>query len=73
MAAWLPDPQWVAAGTPRAPVSIPITLAQVKKGLAPAEYTVRTIPALARKLTAWVDYCDGERPLADAIRRLDKV
>ena len=60
-------------GRPGAPVSMPLTWSQVKKGLDPAKYTVRTVPALVKKLTAWEDYCDGERPLADAIKRLGKV
>ncbi len=57
-------------GRPGAPVSMPLTWSQVKKGLDPAIYTVRTVPALVRKLEAWEDYCDGERPLANAIKRL---
>ncbi|MBI1684097.1 DNA ligase D [Caulobacter hibisci] len=60
-------------GRPGAPVSMPITWTQVKKGLDPARYTLRTVPALVAKLTAWEDYCDGERPLEPAIRRLGKV
>ena len=60
-------------GRPGAPVSMPVTWAQVKKGLDPAKYTVRTVPPLLRKLTAWADYDDGERPLAPAIERLGKV
>jgi bifunctional non-homologous end joining protein LigD len=60
-------------GRPGAPVSMPLTWSQVKKGLDPAKYTVRTVPALVKKLTAWEDYCDGERPLAAAIKRLGKV
>ncbi len=60
-------------GRPGAPVSMPLTWGQVKKGLDPSVYTVRTAPALVAKLTAWQDYCDGERPLADAIQRLGKV
>ncbi len=60
-------------GRPGAPVSMPIMWSQVKKGLDPAKYTVRTVPALMRKLSAWEDYCDGERPLAAAIQRLGKV
>ena len=52
---------------------MPLTWSQVKKGLDPASYTVRTVPALVKKLKAWEDYCDGERPLADAIERLGKV
>jgi bifunctional non-homologous end joining protein LigD len=45
----------------------------VKKGLEPAKYTVRTVPALVKKLTAWEDYCDGGRPLAGPIKRLGNV
>jgi bifunctional non-homologous end joining protein LigD len=60
-------------GRPGAPVSMPLTWSQVKKGLDPAKYTVRTVPALVKKMTAWEDYCDGERPLAGAIKRLGEV
>jgi len=60
-------------GRPGAPVSMPIRWTQVKKGLDPNVYTVRTVPALVKKLKAWEDYCDGERPLANAIKRLGKV
>jgi bifunctional non-homologous end joining protein LigD len=60
-------------GRPGAPVSMPITWSQVKKGLDPLKYTVRTVPALIAKSGAWEDYCDGERPLATAIKRLGKV
>jgi bifunctional non-homologous end joining protein LigD len=60
-------------GRPGAPVSFPLTWGQVKSGLDPRRYTVRTVPALARKLTAWSDYADAERSLADAIRRLGPV
>ncbi len=60
-------------GRPGAPVSMPVTWSQVKKGLDPRKYTVRTVPALVKTLTAWADYCDGERSLAGAIKRLGKV
>ena len=60
-------------GRPGAPVSMPITWREVKTGLDPARYTVRTVPALLRKLKAWADYDDGERPLAEAIERLGPV
>ena len=60
-------------GRPGAPVSMPLAWSQVKKGLDPAAYTVRTAPALVSKLAAWEDYCDGERPLTAAIKRLGKV
>ncbi|HTZ71035.1 MAG TPA: DNA ligase D, partial [Acetobacteraceae bacterium] len=57
-------------GRPGAPVSMPLTWAQVKKGLDPQKYTVRTVPALVQRLSAWQDYCESERPLAEAIKRL---
>jgi bifunctional non-homologous end joining protein LigD len=60
-------------GRPGAPVSMPLTWSQVKKGLDPAKYTIRTAPALVGRLTAWEDYGEGERSLAAAIARLGKV
>ncbi len=60
-------------GRPGAPVSMPITWREVKKGLDPARYTIRTVPALVRKLKAWTDYDDGERSLAEAVERLGPV
>jgi bifunctional non-homologous end joining protein LigD len=53
-------------------VSMPLAWGQVKAGLDPRRYTVRSAPALLGKLTAWDGYCDAERPLAQAIRRLAK-
>jgi bifunctional non-homologous end joining protein LigD len=57
---------------PGAPVSFPLNWSQVKKGLDPKAWTIRTAPALLKKTKAWADYCDAERPLADAIRRLKR-
>ena len=53
-----------------ATVSMPLTWAQVKKGLDPKKFTVRTVPALLKKSAAWKDYDKAERPLAAAIKRL---
>jgi len=55
---------------PLAPVSFPLTWDQVKPGLDPKAWTIRTAPALLAKTKAWKDYCDAERPLKDAIRKL---
>jgi bifunctional non-homologous end joining protein LigD len=55
---------------PLAPVSFPLNWSQVKPGLDPKAWTVRTAPALLKKTKAWADYCDAERPLVDAIRKL---
>jgi len=60
-------------GRPGAPVSMPLTWSEVKKGLEPMNYTIRTVPDLLPNTKAWKDYCDAQRPLAAAIERLGKV
>jgi bifunctional non-homologous end joining protein LigD len=64
----------VAPLSPRArngaPVSMPLAWSQVKKGLEPKQFTIRTAPKLIAKSSAWKDYCDCERPLLAAIKRL---
>jgi bifunctional non-homologous end joining protein LigD len=55
---------------PGATVSFPLTWDQVRLGLEPKAYTIRTAPALLNKTKAWADYCDSERPLAPAIKKL---
>ena len=57
---------------PGAPVSFPLTWSQVKKGLDPKKWTIRTAPSLLTKTKAWEDYCEAERPLAEAIRKLGR-
>ncbi len=47
------------------------TWTQVKSDL-DLTRTIRTVPALLAKTTAWEDYCDGRRPLERAIKRLGK-
>jgi bifunctional non-homologous end joining protein LigD len=57
----------VAPLSPRAregaPVSMPIEWKQVKRGLDPSRFTVRTAPRLIARSQAWADYFDAERPL----------
>jgi bifunctional non-homologous end joining protein LigD len=64
----------VAPLSPRArdgaTVSFPLTWSQVKAGLDPKRYTIRTAPALLKKTKAWADYAESERPLAPAIKKL---
>ena len=55
---------------PGATVSMPVTWSQVRDGLDPQRYTLRSVPGLLAKTKAWADYCDAGRPLADAIKRL---
>ncbi len=63
----------VAPYSPRiregATVSMPLNWSQVKAGLDPTRYTIRTAADYARKATEWENYCDAERPLEDAIRK----
>jgi bifunctional non-homologous end joining protein LigD len=49
---------------------MPLTWSQVKPGLDPMRYTVRSVPPLLSKTKAWAEYCDAEQPLAEAIKRL---
>lgn len=58
---------------PGATVSMPLTWSQVKSDLEPKRFTIRTVPGLLQKTSAWQDYYDSERSLAQAIKRLAKV
>lgn len=58
---------------PGAPVSFPLTWSQVKTGLDPMAFTIRTAPGRLTKTKAWADYCDAEQPLKPAIAKLTKI
>jgi bifunctional non-homologous end joining protein LigD len=55
---------------PGAPVSMPLTWQQVRKGLDPMRYTLGSVPGLLARMKAWKDYCDCERPLRTALKRI---
>jgi bifunctional non-homologous end joining protein LigD len=57
---------------PGATVSVPLNWTQVKADLDPRRFTVRTVPDLLNKSAPWQDYCDSQRPLEPAIKRLAK-
>ncbi len=57
-------------GREGAPISMPLNWTQVRAGLDPKRFNIRTAPALLSKSTAWADYSDGARSLAAAIKRL---
>jgi bifunctional non-homologous end joining protein LigD len=57
----------------QAPVSMPVTWPQVKRGLDPSAYTLRTVPALLKRSKAWSDYDRAGQPLKAAIARLAKA
>ena len=59
-------------GREGAPVSMPLSWNQIRAGLDPMRFTIRTAPALIAKSAAWKEYCESERPLKSAIERLRK-
>ncbi|MCX7321201.1 MAG: ATP-dependent DNA ligase, partial [Hyphomicrobiales bacterium] len=64
----------VAVGSPRArpgaTVSMPLTWAQLRGGLDPTRFTVRSVPGLLKKSTAWADYENAAGSIKDAIRKM---
>jgi bifunctional non-homologous end joining protein LigD len=66
----------VAPYSPRArdgaPVSMPLTWAQVRPGLDPGRFTLRTVPQLTKTSKAWQDYDAAARPFAAAAKRLSR-
>jgi bifunctional non-homologous end joining protein LigD len=64
----------VAVLSPRAragaTVSMPLTWAQVKPGLDPKRFTVRTVPGLLKKSKAWDGYEDAAASIKAAIKKL---
>ncbi|MGH8137066.1 MAG: DNA ligase D [Steroidobacteraceae bacterium] len=64
----------VAPLSPRAragaPVSMPLTWSQVRQGLDPLRFTVRTAAGLLARSKPWEDYDEGARSLVTAIRRI---
>jgi bifunctional non-homologous end joining protein LigD len=53
-----------------APVSMPVSWAQVRAGLDPSRFTIRTAPALIARSDPWEGYCDLERPFLPAAKKL---
>jgi bifunctional non-homologous end joining protein LigD len=66
----------VAPLSPRArdgaTVSMPLDWKQVKSGLDPTRFTIRTVPGLLARSRAWADYCNAERPLPREFLRIRK-
>jgi bifunctional non-homologous end joining protein LigD len=56
-------------GRPGAPVSMLVDWPQVKRGLDPKRFTVRTAAAVMAKSKPWQGYDEAARPLAPAIKR----
>src|SRR6202012_258028 len=63
----------VAPLSPRAregaTVSMPVNWAQVKAGLDPKRFTVRTVPPLIRKSKAWEGYDEAAGSLKSALAK----
>jgi bifunctional non-homologous end joining protein LigD len=54
---------------PGAAVSMPVHWSQVRAGLDPQRFTMKTAPALLAKSKPWQDYCDSEVSLKAAIQK----
>jgi bifunctional non-homologous end joining protein LigD len=67
----------VAVLSPRAregaTVSMPVEWRDVKRGLDPLKFTVRSVPKLLAKAKPWKDYAKGARSLADAVKRITRA
>jgi bifunctional non-homologous end joining protein LigD len=48
---------------PGAPVSTPLAWSQVRRGLDPMRFTLRTLPGLLKRDAAWSGWADAARPL----------
>jgi bifunctional non-homologous end joining protein LigD len=55
-----------------APISMPVHWKDVKAGLEPQRYTVRTGPAILTKTKPWAQYADSAQSLTHAIRAVTK-
>jgi bifunctional non-homologous end joining protein LigD len=52
---------------------MPLNWPQVKAGLDPTKFTLRTAPALLKKNKPWAAYAKSATPLRTAIERLIKA
>jgi bifunctional non-homologous end joining protein LigD len=55
-----------------APVSMPVTWEQVRTGLDPTRFTIRTAPGLIARSKAWQGYEDAARPIVRAVELLSQ-
>jgi bifunctional non-homologous end joining protein LigD len=55
-----------------APVSMPIHWKEVRKGLEPKRFALRSVPPLLKKTKPWADYAKATRSLKAAIRSLTR-
>ena len=52
---------------------MPLTWAQVKRGLDPKSFTLRNAPRLTARSGAWQDYAKARPALSDVVRKLTEI
>lgn len=57
---------------PGAPVSMPLHWSQLRAGLNPSRFTIKTTPFQLYRNKPWAEYCESEVPLKSAIQKLLK-
>jgi len=61
---------WSPRARPGAGIAFPLSWGQVKAGLDPKAFNIRTAPALLRKADPWADFRDGAVSLKPALKKM---
>ncbi len=61
---------WSPRARPGAPVAVPLAWSQVKAGLDPQKFTIRTVGPLLKKADPWADLARSAKALGPAMRKM---
>ena len=61
---------WSPRARPGAGIAFPLSWGQVKAGLEPKAFNIRTAPALLKKADPWADFRDGAANLRPALKTM---
>jgi bifunctional non-homologous end joining protein LigD len=62
---------WSPRARPHATIALPLSWTQVKRGLAPADYTIANAKALMKRADPWKDFAKSAVSLQSARKKLD--